>query len=249
VTYDAPHLLIVSIVVCVAAAIKGAIGFGFPLLAIPLLSIALGPHVAIPLVVFPTLLSNLMLVSRGSGGGTDVRPFLLTLSGLAVGVVVGAFLINAMSPRTLSVLVAAVSAAYVVATVFHLPQSIPAVAGQRAGPVVGLAAGLLGGSTGIFSPVLAVYLHMLRLEKRAFVFWMTLMFFVGNIAQVASYLRLGLYGGPVMGTALLACAPMALGTWAGIRLQDRLPPETFSRIVLAVVFLASLNLLARGVAG
>ena len=134
-------------------------------------------------------------------------------------------------------------------TVFRLTESIPAAAGRRAAPVVGLAAGLLGGSTGIFSPVLAIYLHMLRLDKRAFVFWMTMMFFVGNVAQVASYLRLGLYGGPVMGTALLACAPMALGTWAGIRLQDRLPPETFSRIVLAVVFLASLNLLARGIAG
>ena len=42
-----------------------------------------------------------MLVSRGSGGGTDVRPFVLTLCGLAVGVIVGAVLMNAMSPRTL----------------------------------------------------------------------------------------------------------------------------------------------------
>lgn len=174
-TYDATHLAVIAVVVCAAATIKGALGFGFPLLAIPLLSIVLGPHVAIPLVVFPTLLSNLILV--------------------------------------------------------------------------GLAAGVLGGSTGIFSPVLASYLHMLRLEKRPFVFWMTMMFFVGNIAQFVSYLRLGLYGGPVMGTAVLACAPMAVGTWAGLRLQDSLHPETFSRIVLALVFLAALNLLARGLFG
>ena len=248
-TYDATHLAVIAVIVCVAATIKGAIGFGFPLLAIPLLSIVLGPHIAIPLVVFPTLLSNLMLVGRGPGGPTDARPFIATLVGLAAGVVAGALLITAMNPRTLSILVGAVSALYVVATAFRLVQRIPPAAGHRAGPVVGLAAGVLGGSTGIFSPVVASYLHMLRLEKRPFVFWMTMMFFVGNIAQFVSYLRLGLYGGPVMGTAVLACAPMAVGTWAGLRLQDSLRPETFSRIVLALVFLAGLNLLARGLFG
>ncbi len=154
-----------------------------------------------------------------------------------------------MRPRTFSVLVGAVSALYVAASALRLTQVIPPGAGRRAGPLIGLAAGVLGGSTGIFSPLVASYLHMLRLEKRAFVFWMTMMFFVGNIAQFASYLRLGLYRGPVMATALLACIPMAVGTWAGLRLQDVLHPETFSRVVLGLVFLASLGLLARGLFG
>jgi len=247
VTYGPAHLAAITVIICAGAMIKGAIGFGFPLLAIPLLSIVLGPSVAIPLVVFPTLVSNLILVGRGPGGRTDARPFIATLAGLVAGVIVGAFLINAMSARVLSMLVGAVAALYVAATAFHVTQMVPPQAGQRAGPLIGLAAGILGGSTGIFSPVVASYLHMLRLEKRAFVFWMTMMFFVGNIAQFASYLRLGLYRGPVMGTAVLACVPMAVGTWAGLRLQDSLHPETFTRIVLVVVFLASLSLLARGI--
>jgi uncharacterized membrane protein YfcA len=249
VTYDPSRLAVIAVVVCGAALIKGAIGFGFPLLAIPVLSIVLGPHIAIPLVVFPTLLSNLILVGRGPGGRTDARPFILTLLGLAAGVVGGAYLINAMSPRTLSILVGGVSALYVVATATGITHVIPPRTGERAGPVIGIAAGVLGGSTGIFSPVLASYLHMLRLEKRAFVFWITMMFFVGNVVQFVSYLRLGLYGGPVLGTSVLACAPMAVGTWAGLRLQDSLHPEMFSRIVLGIVLLASLNLLVRGLLG
>jgi uncharacterized membrane protein YfcA len=72
------------------------------------------------------------------------------------------------------------------------------------------------------------------------------MFSVGNLVQIASYLRLGLYAGPMLRLSLLVCLPMALGTWVGILLQDRLAPQTFGRLVLALVFAASLNLLVQG---
>ncbi len=39
---------------------------------------------------------------------------------------------------------------------------------------------------------------------------------------------------------------MALGTWSGIALPDRLNPEPFGRMVLAIVFVAALKLLVRG---
>jgi uncharacterized membrane protein YfcA len=103
----------------------------------------------------------------------------------------------------------------------------------------------MGGATGISSPLLAIYLHLLGLEKREFVFWITVMFFVVNIAQVATYFRLGLYAAPVLTAALLACAPMVVGTVLGLALQDRLEHRLFERIVLAVVLIASLNLVVR----
>ena len=71
------------------------------------------------------------------------------------------------------------------------------------------------------------------------------MFFVVNIAQVLSYLRLGLYSGLALPMALWACLPMAVGTLAGLALQDRLQQRGFERLVLGVVILASLNLLGR----
>jgi uncharacterized membrane protein YfcA len=38
---------------------------------------------------------------------------------------------------------------------------------------------------------------------------------------------------------------MVIGTLAGLRLQDRLAPRLFERIVLVVVFAAALNLVVR----
>ncbi|HLN13671.1 MAG TPA: sulfite exporter TauE/SafE family protein, partial [bacterium] len=71
----------------------------------------------------------------------------------------------------------------------------------------------------------------------------------GNVVQAVSYFKLGLYGGTVLGTALLACVPMAIGTWLGLVLQERLHPVVFSRVVLVLVCLTSINLIVEGVLG
>lgn len=239
------ELLVVSVIVAGAATLKGVTGFGFPLVAVPLLSTILGPRVAIPMIAIPTMLSNVIVVSRGGASRVTVA-FIVVLAGLAVGTAAGALLIKVLDQRLLSALVGAVSLLYVAATGTRLTALIPPAAGDRAAPAIGLVAGAIGGATGIFAPFLASYLHLMRLAKREFVFWITLMFFVSNVAQIGSYFRLGLYAGPVMGMALLECVPMAVGTWSGLVLQDRLSPETFNRIVLVIVTLASLNLLARG---
>lgn len=244
-TPDAAQLLLISVVIAGAALVKGAIGFGFPLVGIPLLSAIIGPRAAVPVIAVPTLLSNFMMVSRGSGSRASAH-LLLVLGGLAVGTFAGAAVIKALDPRWLSVLVGVVALAYVIATALRLTALVPEAAGRRAAPVVGLAAGLLGGATGIFAPLLASYLHLLNMAKRDFVFWITIMFFVSNIVQIASYAHLGLYGGQVLSLALLGCIPMAIGTWSGMMIQDRMDPEVFGRIVLGIVFIASLNLLLRG---
>lgn len=241
----AARLLSASIVVCVAAMVKGAIGFGFPLLAVPLLSAIMGPKVAIPVVAIPTLLSNFLVVRRG-GAGEASGPLWALLAGTGVGAVVGALLLGAVHPKLAAGLVGGVAALYVVATELRLTLRVPATSVRRAGPAFGLVAGLMGGVTGISSPLLASYLHMLRLGKREFVFWITMTFFVVNIAQVIVYFRLGLYTGPALTTALVACVPMVIGTLAGLALQDRIEPKWFERIVLAVVCLASATLIARG---
>jgi uncharacterized protein len=240
----AVRLLSASLVVCAASMVKGAIGFGFPLLAVPLLSSIMGPKVAIPVVAITTLLSNVLVVRRG-GTGRAAGALWPLLAGTAVGTLAGALLLGVVNPRVASGLVGAVALLYVLATAQRLTLRVPATSVRRTGPAFGLVAGLMGGATGISSPLLASYLHMLRLDKREFVFWITMTFFVVNIVQVATYFRLGMYDGPVLTTAILACAPMVIGTLGGLALQDRFEPRLFERIVLTVVFIASANLVAR----
>jgi uncharacterized protein len=246
VTPDLPQLLLISVIIAGAAAVKGMMGFGFPLLGVPLLSAVIGPRAAVPVIAVPTLLSNVIMVSRG-GASRPGRHLILAIAGLVIGTLAGAAAFKALDPRWLSIVVGVVTLGYVAATAFRLTARLPEEAARRAAPVVGLAAGVLGGATGIFAPLLASYLHLLHMAKRDFVFWITMMFFVSNTVQVGSYFDLGLYAGRVLFLALIGCVPMAIGTWSGMALQERLNPRVFSRVVLGIVCVAALNLIVRGV--
>jgi uncharacterized membrane protein YfcA len=104
----------------------------------------------------------------------------------------------------------------------------------------------MGGITGIYAPLIAAYVHALRVDKRAFVYWLTAAFFLGGVVQVVSYWRLGLYSWTLVTYAVATFVPVVIGTWLGFWIQDRLPVTVFRRIVLLLVLVSGLRLVWPG---
>src|SRR5262249_48300709 len=106
--------------------------------------------------------------------------------------------------------------------------------------------GLLGGVSGISAPVLVAYLYSLRLNKRQFVYAISLIFILFSIAQSLNLLIYGVY---TLETALLALSyivPLILGTLAGTKMQDNISQKLFERLLLGTLFLVGLDLIRRG---
>lgn len=232
-----------------ASAVKGAIGFGLPLMAVPIVSSILDPRTAVLVVAIPVLLSNLMMIARGGGRREDLARLALLGGTLVVGTALGAQLLASLDLRALSVLVGLSALAFVGANAARLNLVVPPKQERVWVPAIGLLSGVLGGSTSIYGLLMTSYLHALRLPRRAFVFSITLMFTLGNVTQVVTYWQLGLYSGPTLLYALLACVPTFLGTWVGIRLQDVLPLRVWNALVLGFILLSGLNLVVRGLFG
>lgn len=236
---------LVLLVVAFASAVKGALGFGFPLIAVPLSANLIGTRTAVILIAVSVVFSNFLILFRGGGKAAELRRFVGMLAGVIVGTVIGAQFLRRLDPGVLSLIVG-VTVLFVAG--FGLLNKTPTFspgAEQIAGPAVGLAAGLMGGTTGIFAPLIAAYAQSLQLDKRAFVFWLTVSFFVGGAVQVLSYYQLGLYNRTVLLYAVATFVPVVVGTQAGFWIQDRIPPELFRRLVLALVLASGLNLIVR----
>lgn len=186
------------------------------------------------------------MLLRGGGTKAEFRRFAGLLIGVIVGTVIGAQLLRRLDPGALSLLVGATALLLAVLGLLNKSPAISAHAQRVAGPAVGLAAGVMGGTTGIFAPLLAPYIQSLRVEKRVFVFWLTAAFFVGGVAQVVSYYRLGLYNTTLLMYAVVTFVPVVVGTLIGFWIQDRLPSALFRRLVLLLVLVAGLRLVWPG---
>jgi uncharacterized membrane protein YfcA len=216
---------------------------------VPIIANLLDPRTAIVVMSIPVMCSNFMMLLASRGSRALARRIGVLLGSLVLGTLAGAQLLATLDLRALSVLIGLTAVVFVGLHALGANLLIPA---KREGPLsigIGLLSGVLGGSTNIYGPVLAAYLHTLRLAKADFVFAITLLFMVGNGTQVLSYLRLGLYSPSVLVLSVLACLPMALGILLGLRLQHRLSARMWNRLVLVVIFLSGLNLLARGLLG
>lgn len=236
---------LVLVVVAFASAVKGALGFGFPLIAVPLTANLIGARTAVVLIAIPVVFGNFLILMRGGGSAEGLRRFGGMLAGVVAGTVIGAQLLGRLDPGVVSLIVGISAVLLAVLSWGNLMPPISPKAHRVAGPTVGVAAGVLGGATGIYAPLIAAYVHALQVDKRAFVYWLTAAFFLGGAAQVLSYWRLGLYNWNLVTYAVATFVPVVVGTWLGFWIQDRLPVTLFRRLVLLLVLASGVNLIVR----
>ena len=110
---DLTHILAIALVVIVAGVVKGAVGFGFPLVAAPLLSNIWDVRHAVLLLALAQFTNNVGIVfSLGARGWPPARrPAALRRpwAGLVVGTVGGALLLATLDPNLLSAVVGGAS--------------------------------------------------------------------------------------------------------------------------------------------
>jgi uncharacterized membrane protein YfcA len=224
---DAPFLLVGILTVLAVSVGKGAFGGGLAILGVPLLSLVADPIDAAillaPLVAFMDLFAL-----NAFGRSTWSKPDLVwLLPGLSLGVALGTAVIALVDPRSVTLLIAAVSlsfgAHYFLRGRLALPGTRPVA------PVLALLAGTASGFTTFIAhaggPPLTMYLLRRGLDKGRFAGTSVAFFTLGNLLKLPPYLALG-SNRPGLFLAALTLAPaVPLGVWLGKRLHDRLPAE------------------------
>jgi uncharacterized membrane protein YfcA len=231
--------------ILVAAFVKGAIGFGYPTVATPLLALATDVRTAVVLLLLPNIVMDAIQAVRHPGLGTAARRHAaLVVTGI-VGTVVGTQFLMIVSARALLALLGAVVLAGVLASLARPAWRVPARWEPVASPAVGFVVGVLGGVTNVPGTPLALYFQALGLSKAEFVRAISLTFLVFKIVQVGAVWQVGLLAPRLLalsvGATLVSLVAFRLGLWA----QDRVPAELFRRAVLAFLGVIGVAMLLR----
>lgn len=228
---------------------KGAIGLGLPPIATPIVAMVTDVPTAVGLMAVPIVISNGWQAVSGGLLVASARRFRMVLIAIPPGVIIGGTILSLGDPELLFGLLGVIVAAFAALSLLRPGLRLPEGMESRLSVPVGLAAGLLGGLSSLFAPVLAAFMLSLRLKPDEFVSGLGLMFFTGGVTLAlvtAGFGTLSIHGWL---TALLAIVPVLLGQIAGQALRPHINPDIFRRIVLGVLLLIGLNLLRRAVTG
>lgn len=243
-SWDIPWALF-ALAFVLGGLVKGALGVGLPLVAVPLLSLGIPAASAIALLVIPVLSSNLLQAIEGGRLRASLRRFGGLIAAQCVATVLTVRMTLDMSHAQLNAMLAGVVLLAVALMAWQPTLQIAPAHEGLVGTGVGLLSGLLGGVSSLTGPVMITYLMALRLEREAFIGSISIIYLSGALPLYAAMLYFGSLDAAKFALSALALLPMAAGLMAGKALRQHLDENRFRRVLLAFLTLLAVLLLLK----
>ena len=239
---DLPWLLF-AVALLTGGLVKGALGVGLPLVAVPLLSLGMPPHLAIALLVVPVLASNFWQAVEGGRLVPSLQRFGGLIAAQFLATVLTVRMTLALSASQLSAMLAGAVLLAVALMAWKPTLQISASRERAVGVGVGLLSGLLGGVSSLTGPVIITYLMALRLRRDEFVGSISIIYLSAALPLYGAMLLFGRLGPTELTGSLLALVPMAAGLLAGKALRQHLDDNRFRRVLLVFLIVLAILLL------
>ncbi len=229
--------------------VKGVAGIGLPLVAVPIMTLAVDVPTAVSLMIFPILASNVWQAVRGGRWRKAVRRFWPLLVAQPVATVAGVAVLANANQRLLIGVLGVIVVLFVAAMQFMPAWEVPPSRERLLSPLAGLVSGFLGGLASFLGLPIAMYLLALRLDKDDFIATVGVTFTSGGLVLMLALMGFGLFGAQLWLWSALAVPAVFIGMKLGEILRHRMDTQAFRKVVLAVLFLVGLNLVRKGLMG
>ena len=230
-----------------AAFVKGTTGLGFATTCVPILALAFGVPAALPLVLIPSLASNVLVMREAGHFVETVRRFWPLYLAALPGIALGLALLMAVDAALAAAALGLVLIAYAVYALMRPDLRLPARAERPLAPAIGLMTGAVNGLTGSQVMPVLPYLLGLGLDPQRFVQAINVSFTLSSLAMIIGLSGVGLMTPQIALVSAAGLIPVYLGVKAGSRVRRLLPPETFRKTVLVLLIALGVALGVRAV--
>lgn len=230
-----PDLLAVALVVGAASLVQSVAGFGLALFAVPLLSFAIDPKMAVVVVGTVGIVASTSLAVRELEH-CDRPTAKRMILGAALGSPVGIVLLEAAPEQALRL---ALSAFIIAFLVVQLRGFTLHAVGPRVDLGAGIVSGALNTSLSTNGPPLVAVLHARHLAPPVFRATISVVFSASNLLALVLFALADRYDRPTLEAVAVAVPALLAGQLLGGRVRHRVPPTGFRRVVTGLLALTA----------
>ena len=238
------HILVIAFASFFAAAfIKGLTGLGFMSICLPVISSFGDITVAIPLVVIPSLASNVIVIAQTKRARESVTRFWpLYLSALP-GLYLGVSLLHQTGNSIAKVVLGVMSIAYSLYLLLNVSITVGNKYERVLNVPVGLVSGFLNGLTGTQVMPMLPYLISLGMHRDLMINAINIGFTISTLALLALLGKFDFLSLHVIGISVAGIVPVVLGIYLGGLLRHHISDNRFRIAVLIILMIIGLNLI------
>jgi len=218
----------------IAAIIQGITGFGFALIAVPILSVFLLPKDIIPIVVIYSLIMNIIMYikKRYHIRFSDLKTLIIFS---AIGIPLGVLLLNILDANIIKL----VTAIVIILTAFAL------ISGwewkgkdtQFTTAVVGLTSGILNGSTSMSGPPIVLFLINQKFCKEHFRSYLPAFGIITNLITIIFFLIGKNINATQLEYTIIFSPALFCGLFLGMILVNYINEYLFRRLSLILILI------------
>ncbi len=226
-----------------AAFVHGALGFGFPLIATPMLALFMPLPAAILLTLIPTVSINLVSFFTEKHWKEALHSYWPIPAFTIIGSIIGTQILLSVDPSPFRMLLALVLVAYLVT------ERLTASKKEHHLPIWGLALfglglGLLAGIVNIFAPVIVVFALYTRMNPTLMVATFNMSFLTSKSGQIIGFIINDAFDPDVVLLTLALVPLVLLCLWLGIRIRRKIDRETYTQLLRGALWLIATALVA-----
>ena len=230
----------VAVAVFAAITVYMVAGFGFALLAMPVMTFAIPVEDAVVVAVLLAILStgHQAITHRGHvRWPLATRLVLSSFAGMPIGLVA----LNVAEDRTLKIVL---GVGVIIATAVLIRDLTLEHVGPRLDYAMGFVSGVANSSIGTNGPPLVFDLQSRRLAPNEFRGTIATIFVLGNLFTLGLFLLDGKIDGDGLRAVAVAFPAWLAGAWLGRALQPKVPERLFRRLVLGLLLLTGVATIA-----
>lgn len=232
---DTRTAIIVALGFLAAGVAKGTFGLGMPFFGIPVLTLAIPFQTALAMFVVPNFTANFQQMLMGGSIRAHAKRFAWLLIPMLLTIPISVQFLVKIDQDTCLMVFGVLSIVFASIQMFPVSFVISPERERWLSPLVGLMAGALAGLSGLYGPILIIYLMALRLPKDDFVAVLSLMYFLGSIALYGALAVTNILTLHVLAVSALGAVLIGVMVYFGQFIRKRINEARYRKLVLILL--------------
>jgi len=233
-------LIIAGLIILIAAFIRAVSGFGYSLISTPLLTFIFDAKTVVVMNMILGSATNLLVLYH-TWRHIDFKRAGLISAGSILGVPIGAFLLSALDPSIIKLIIAALVIPFSI--VLMLGYSYRFTHEHAVSVIVGFFSGILASSTSLGGPPAVLFLLNQGLAREKFVGTIGAFFLVITALSLSTYAKLGLINTDVLIKVGIFLPVLFIGSYAGVRMLPKINVTLFKRLTTSILIVTAVSII------
>jgi uncharacterized protein len=229
-------LIIFSLIIFISSLVHGSIGFGFPMIATPLLAIVTDMKTAILYIAIPTLLINLVSIYSEGNFLKAVKRFYPLAIIAMFGSAIGTLILIYSNTNLFKLLLAFSIFLYLFVQKFEIP--IPWIEKKKRLSLIvfGFLAGIIGGLTNAMGSILIIYSLESKHTKKEIIQSTNLCFLFGKVIQIVLFTIYGSFNTELLMVSFSSLLIVSIAMFVGLKIKNKIPQKSYKKVIKVVLF-------------